>query len=400
MAAAGLLLGATVVRLWYLLVHGGAYFMGRDDQNYLMSALQWMNHGVFSYGATEPNAFVMPGYPALIALALKAGTYDRIRALLGLQLFQLALWTAAGFVLYRIGRRWGTPWIGFLATLIYVAYLPGWTLNATMMTEGVFVPFQVFVLAAALRLFDRASLGCAALLGLLLAATIYVRPQITPWIVVALGVGVLWRRITVRRALQSLAVIALIGAVCLAPWWIRNYRSLGERFVPFAESSGNPLLLGTFIGGIPAEEDLEKMGYFERWYRDKQDRELAIGRIKDGFTNRPWRHLRWYFVEKPLVMWTKVTYGAPYYETIAGIPQRWTLVGHYVLLGLAAIGTWVYRRNTAVALAASMVIYHVALCVVFLSSGRYAAPSIPFVCLLAGFGLWALWGSRGRSIRR
>ena len=99
----------------------------------------------------------------------------------------------------------------------------------------------------------------------------------------------------------------LAFTIVMAPWWIRNYAEYGI-FVPLAESSGNPLLQGTYIGynQTPDKTVLYRLGK-NALETNIIEVEVAKRRIIEGFKNDFPGYLKWYTIDKTYLLWTIFT---------------------------------------------------------------------------------------------
>ncbi len=201
-------------------------------------------------GAVTYAAHYPVGYPALIAALYAVFGPSPAVAML----FNAALGAGAVVATYWLGaefcaRRWACA--GALLTAVHpslVLYTPA------IMTEGVTAALYVIATWVACRWARAAGLGWGWLLGLILGATLLVRPQ-SLLLVPVLGVVAAYgnrgpdrARPRAERILSSfwfraVMVTGVALAVC-APWTARNCQRMG-RCVLVSANGGWNLLIGT-----------------------------------------------------------------------------------------------------------------------------------------------------------
>ena len=220
-----------------------------------------------------PSAFMMPGYVAFLYPFLAVTEIEVRNALI---LFVQALIGAGGvFLMFRFtdryaGRREALVAAAVMACLPEFVYASG-SYTPTVLFHLMFLALLPVVYGLWAGHTLRSELGA----GALLAALIYIRPEIALFAAVCLVALLLGRR--QRVALHVGAVIVIL----LLPWQIRNAVVFHE-WIPFTTSGGlnffrghNSLELGTFaddailqgFSGLPRgsgfEPELSRL-YFRR----------------------------------------------------------------------------------------------------------------------------------------
>jgi len=379
-----LLLALTLLlKIILVLAAGTGFDYHSDDREYLRSARILLEQGVLTYNdPSRPTAFITPAYPGFLALVLKAVGTDGIRAAQAARILQAIMITAALWLLYRLGSRLFSERVALLAVLLCSLYPPLWLISNLLFTESLFILALFLLLAAALRAEDKPTLGHALAFGLAWAAAVYVRPTIALWPGLFFLLLAGRRRIPFGRLLRCGLAAALVFALCLAPWWVRNERVSGGEFIPLTKSSGNPLLLGTYPWTVPAlflDEQRTWHATDNLWVNDELDTRHAVERLKDGFTHRFWVYASWYTVGKFLLFWGDVFYWLP----LPGIPLPVAVAAHYLLLIPGFIGLYRSRRSRDAVTLISLLGYFSLLHMIYLSHSRYALPLMPLVILFA-----------------
>jgi hypothetical protein len=187
----------------------------------------------------SPTAFRPPIYPSALAVVQALGggwTTERVLgALLGVVtvllvfLISLRLW----------GRR-----IAIVAGAIAAVFPPLVALNASLLSEVLFLPLTLASLLAVLVFRDTRRLRWAAAAGLLCGLAALTRTSGLPVVLaIATGAWVLRPRLS-RAALSAPAVVVLAAIVAISPWVIRNTVEF-HRFIGLTTATGFALA-GTY----------------------------------------------------------------------------------------------------------------------------------------------------------
>ncbi len=374
-----ILLLSLVLKAVLILAAGAKYDLASDDRSYVETARVWAQTGVFTHDEpTRPTVFIMPGFPAFLTLlySLMGGGFAFEQVV---RLLQSAIISAALFVFFEVGRRVFSDRASLVALIVAAFYPPFWLMGNLILTEALFLLPLSLMLWAAVRILDAPSLGLAALFALAWAGSIYVRPAVAVWPGLFFLLLIYWRCAPPRLLVKAAAVALSLLALALAPWWFRNYRATGH-FVPLTKSSGNPLLLGTFIGGGPPD-DVQVRWYTvdDPWANDDLDLARAKQRIREGFRDHFREYLAWYTYGKFREFWKMY-----YWRPIAGIPDPVVSLWHKAVCLMGLIGMWLSRRSKPAIAMISLLLYVTVLHMIYLGHGRYSAPFMPIVILFAG----------------
>jgi hypothetical protein len=204
-------------------------------------------HG-FSFGtawwpgvqADQPTAFWSYLYTLYLALVYALFGHAPLVA----RLIQATLVGAAmPWLTWRIGRRIFGPRPALIAAGISAVYFYFILYAASLMSEALYIVAVLWTVDAAMRL--AAALGDAGAsagrrwrlgleLGLAMGVTLLLRQAIGPFLaVLALWfLWLAWRRGWLRRALGPLAAAAVLMALLLLPFVVRNYRAFGVVGMP------------------------------------------------------------------------------------------------------------------------------------------------------------------------
>ncbi len=338
-------------------------------------------------GSARPTAFYPVGYPAALALALRAVGDATVAAALVNLLAALAAATAVVLVAARAdGERAATR-----AGLAYALY-PGAVLwCGAAMTEtlhGALLALALAALCAPQRPRHRAVGRFAA--GLALGAATLVRPQSLLLLPLA---GLAAR--SARGRLAALALAALGAAAVVAPWTARNCAQL-DACALVSTNGGSNLLIGTFPdarGGYrrpaPADGCADVRGEVQRdrcmsavargRIREAPGRWLALAGLKLGGTFL-WEHDPASYLRGE----RRDRFGAaPYGALVALCTAAWWALLAAAWRGLgrasASEASAVATRFAVGALAATAFTHGV-----FLGADRYHLVVVPLLCVTAG----------------
>jgi hypothetical protein len=237
------LLAAVVLRLTILLVFDDVFAFERTgaihgSDAYDAYAQNLLDTGVYGRELGVPDAAIPPLYSYALA-----GVYGLLgRGFIPVGLLHILLDAASIVMLYHIGQRLlpHGEWAGALAGLFYAAY-PYLIFQNLTLIDTPFFMFWLHALVLGLVLlrereqFDRGTLLLALLTGLILGFSVLARP-ITPPLAMLAAVWFLFR-LNLWQTILRLLPVALVSAVVLAPWIIRNY-AVFEAFVPMTTTSG------------------------------------------------------------------------------------------------------------------------------------------------------------------
>lgn len=250
------LVGGVVLRLLFIFrfpaLTGDSFVYGDIAKN-------WLQHGIYGLSGTNeisPTSIRLPGYPAFLAFVFAIFGIEHYRAALVLQMV-VDLGTC--FLIVDVARRLFSERAAKVAFLLssWCPFLANYT--AAVLTESWEIFFTALALDLAIVGLDGTRsvpwVGC----GLAAGAAMLLRPDgglLLAGIEVYLGLLFLRPRQTEgpnSPVLRS-AVIVLIAAIApLAPWTVRNLRTLGE-FQPLAPRYAN-------------EKNAFVPRGFERWVR-------------------------------------------------------------------------------------------------------------------------------------
>lgn len=347
--------------------------MPHDSLNYDKMVIQLLEDGIYAYNDTEPNAFVTPGYPLFLTAIYWLVDYQNHDPLPWVRMVQVILSLLSIWLIYRITKELSNDIIGLMAALISAVYAPFVWANGAVLTEvlGIFL-FLSYILMQ-IKTFRSQTWTSALISGILLGLTVLVRPEFMPLLVVNYLFYWLWKKR--KGQILKLFVISAAGLILvMMPWWIRNIVSLDEWVITATQS--NPFKAGTYPYKNYDDGLVNPEG--------KTEMEVAIERLKVGFTTKPWLFIKWYTVGKLQYIYQNVYSGGghtPYYNVIPSLNPNY-LHRFLVFFGFISILAVLRRWKQMATLLAVIVIVMTLIRLGFVPEYRYNVMSMPLIIIL------------------
>jgi 4-amino-4-deoxy-L-arabinose transferase-like glycosyltransferase len=174
-----------------------------------------------------PTAWVVPGYPLILALLFQLfGVYSGGAALAAF-LLNSVLSGLTCVLVYRLAREWFDDRVGVLAAALLAVYPPSiWHAISTIWDTTLFT----LCLMALLLLVKRLKGGgpwALATIGSLAGLTVLINPAVVSFYGAALLYLFVTRPEIRRRPFRAAATLAAVPALVIAPWVVRNWYALG-----------------------------------------------------------------------------------------------------------------------------------------------------------------------------
>ena len=206
-----------------------------DEADYFTLA-QHLAAGIgYVDAAGTPTAYRPPGYPYLMALFA-----TKSQGVVFLKVLNVAFLVGSMLVLRHLIAT-TTPQVGWLAGGAVLAY-PVWLYAAsTLYPQTLCMLLLLSLVALLLRRSNYWTTMCVC--GLLLGGLILIAPSfqlLAPFLGLYIVFG---GPFDLRRNVLAAMVFALVSAVTISPWLLRNHQVFGQ-FVPVATNGGVNLLLG------------------------------------------------------------------------------------------------------------------------------------------------------------
>ena len=226
-----------------------------DTPTYEQPALALLEDGEFSRSPQDqrPEFLRTPGYPAFIATVYLV--FGQSHA--ALLLMQVFLSTVTVLVVYLLGARMWSVWVGLLAAAMTVFEPLQWYSAGTMLSETLDTLLLMVVVATGFIMFtqEKPKLRWPFLLGLAIATATMVRPvtYYLPLFVIALVTyQAVRRRVTLRHGARMIAVFLLPVIVIIGGWQLRNHEAVDSWRFSAVEAKNVDLFRAA---GVVADED-------------------------------------------------------------------------------------------------------------------------------------------------
>ncbi|PYI53121.1 ArnT family glycosyltransferase [Paenibacillus flagellatus] len=375
-AALGVILTlALALRLHYVLNETYAP-VEWDQLEYTKLAIQLLEHGFYAYRDTVPNTLVTPGFPMLLVAVYALFGYDAANpasmdSYMAVRVLNCFMSVGAIGFLYLIGTRLFHRFAGLLAALFAAVYAQYVWACSLILTEVPFLLAFTAFLYMQVRVVQDNRLRDHAIMGLLLAAVVLIRPNTLPLAVVPYLF--LWARHRKPFA-KEIGYAAAAFVLLMSPWWIRNGMTF-HAFIPVARGeAGNPFLGGTdpyFRGTID----------WTRVNAMSGEEQMAEGlrRIKQGLIDDPWLWIKWFTVGKFAVFFNHLWVG-PYQVFV----PDWYFAAlrrlHFLLVYAGWFTLLTLRTRSLRLLFANLALF-LGIHLLFIPVDRYSFGMMPFLML-------------------
>jgi 4-amino-4-deoxy-L-arabinose transferase-like glycosyltransferase len=221
-----LLLRALLPTFAYLYTRDITIFQSPDTKTYVVPAQELLaHHRFFAHGA--PEIFRTPGYPVLLIPGLIAGHLQPVTILL-----QILLSCFTVYMVYRMAQLlFNSERVAIAAAALYAIEPLSVVYTGLILTETLFAALVMLWLYLLLRYLSRPTLRDLLLSGILLAASVYVRP-VGYFLPVIIALGLLpWILLSAQQNKQRLiahvAAFVIVSFGLTALWQLRNGEETG-----------------------------------------------------------------------------------------------------------------------------------------------------------------------------
>jgi 4-amino-4-deoxy-L-arabinose transferase-like glycosyltransferase len=242
--AAALVLVALAIRVIFVLATPD-YTLVHDAIDYDRHAVSIANGHGFALSYGRPTAFRPPAYPIFVAgVYTLVGTEDKAERIEAARLANAVVGTGIVALIALIALQlWG--WReGLVALALGTAYVPLILVGQSVMSEPLFVLCLLGAIACVLRAGPyRWVIAAGVLTGLAILGRANAIILLAPLAIA------LWKR---PRRLGPPVALAVVAALTVAPWTIRNYSTF-HAFVPVSTQLGSALA-GTYNSEAKADK--------------------------------------------------------------------------------------------------------------------------------------------------
>ncbi len=386
----GILAASLAIRLAFLAGRHSPPFSDMID--YDGRALLLLHEHTFQTGTTYGATYHGPAYIVFLA-AIYGITGHHWWAV---YLVQSLLSSATLLGIYLLARRLLSPRVAMLALVLSAAYAPFLAYAHVLMPETFFITLLVLSTYAFARGVHDDSGVWLGLSGILCGIAALTRSEalllpIVFFLWIALSPG---RWPALRRLGPGLALLVLSMALVLTPWTARNYLDQ-QQFIPGNTVGGLNLLIGNHPGADgffdeapvwsdPAVQTALSEGKREAALDDvflKQALAWIWSHPADFVALTGWRVLL--FLAAP-DDWLISGIGSNNLDAMSGVQRVYT----WALMFLALVGGFAgLRRRRETLLPLLIFLYILGVVSLFYFQARYRLPAMPFVIMLAAYGV-------------
>lgn len=320
-----ILLLAFILRLIVLMNYGIEFSLNSDDIGYKKSAINLIETGKLTYhDPTEPTVHIMPGMSILLGIVYLIFGYGNVGIFLA-KLLMICCGVSSVLGTYVVADKiTGNKMIANISALLLAVYIPQLVTDNLLLSESPYTAGMLFLIYFSLLLVERKRLRYLIFLTVFYLFCLFLRPTVALYPLI-FAIYLIYKRYPIKLLIKHGSVAAILIVLCLAPWWIRNYMVF-DKFIPLSESTGNPMLLGSFQGvGYPNEltldetvNEIEASNSITTWFeRFQLQKMVAKERISEWFNNNPKEFLYSYLVLKPKIMWSYAFYWIPIFDISA-----------------------------------------------------------------------------------
>ncbi|OGZ47406.1 MAG: hypothetical protein A3J54_02360 [Candidatus Ryanbacteria bacterium RIFCSPHIGHO2_02_FULL_45_13b] len=192
--------------------------IGADSGGYISTAHVLLEEGRFaSPGESDPQSYLMPGYPLLLAFIFSLGG-----DLPSVIVLQALLAGFSAVLVYYIGRHIA-PMVGLIAAWIFVFDPISIFYSTTILTETFFM-FLIFLTVWVFLHLFKGAWGGMVVVGLLTGLSVYVRPNAIMFPLVFILILLVWKDglWTWKQTILRCAVLGTTAFLVVFPWMLRN----------------------------------------------------------------------------------------------------------------------------------------------------------------------------------
>lgn len=394
-----------------------------DSESYWTMAEKIASGQPYQYGSPDSKVFRAPVYPLFLAPFTSLEThlhFPRRTAAMAARVAGCILGTGAIWLIFLSANQLAGYRAGLCAAILATCYPGAIGMSVFLLSEAVYCPLMLLVLYFWVRFltaFTRPPmLRWIVFAGIASGLATLARPSWLLW--APMWVGLLWLILYIGKRkqpdshvdanasyfdfwLKPLVCFAVVMALTMSPWWVRNYYATGC-FVPTTLQVG-PSLYDSLHEGATGASD-EGMAFslpFENQLRQeyREDAESFGGVPFEYELNRRLANaaIDWALknpsdvLRLSLVKFEKTWNPWPRARELGGNGVRVAEAIVYSLIVVLAVFAWYAKRDLRAAMLvyASPVLYFALLHSVFVGSVRYRQPAILALCILGGIG--AAW---------
>jgi 4-amino-4-deoxy-L-arabinose transferase-like glycosyltransferase len=386
-----ILFAGFVLRLaWALLVP-----MNPTSDSAAYDELAWniATTGAYQWNTGELTAYWPVGTPFVYSLPFRLFGHHYAAPVA----LNLLAGTASIALVMLVARNWVSDAAALTAGTLYAVWPSQIELTSIMASEPFFNLAVLLAMWAAFAARIRSWAAKGGVAGLFLAAASFIRPVALP-LVLILPLALLWSRVRLGQAATFALSAALLMALCISPWTLRNASVLGEPVLvstngpPVMWMGNNPQATGEYV---PYPEDTRHLSDVERSH-------VLGARARVFMLNHPVRTVE-LALKKLVLTHDRETIGIVWNQDVLE-----PAIGPRGILAAKLVSTAYWLAVLALAVAGAAIVlarerwrglihpalltwaYFAALHAITLANDRYHFPSIPYIATLAAIAAVAL----------
>lgn len=363
-----------------------------DSAIYETTAWNFSQGAGFNYTPGISDAYREPGYSFFFISPM----YFIVgRSILAIQIAQALLSALTAVLIIKLGSRYLTPSVGYIAASMYAIYPAIIVNNGEVMTEGFFMFLMTAFIFSALRAMDKRSYTWISIAAILLGMAALTRIVVIPLIlgfVIILAIQVHNWRFTWRAGLLFISIAMAI----YSPWVVRNYNAF-DRFVLGRTGGGEIIWTGSYIpwdgdwqGYIWPLTEYQGGNYFDH-------DAFMVNLAKKNIQADP-AGVLWLWLKKPLKIFVQpegfgysLNHGAFKGNMSYTILVVTLSIVHLTILFFVVVGIWHVRKYRIFALVTLAYLGYFLIVYMPLNGiPRYAVPLYPIILLYAALGFVSL----------
>ncbi len=391
----GIIIAALLIRVAFVMVNGSNMFLGdldkfdNDDVKYIRSGMILLEEQklVYKY-PDQATAFIGPVLPMILALVFTVFGSD-MNGIIAFQVLQAIIGTLSVGLVYVLGRDFFNKKIGIIASLIYALEPTAVRNTGYILTETIFTFLLLLMVVIALRALKSKTIKNYVVFGIIWAIASLLKSAVSLLFGV-IFVAMIFYKYKPREILKYSVVTCAVFVIVMSPWWVRNYTQF-NRFIPFTASTGNPMILGTFLYNKVDKYDLR--GYiYGKTEIEQNDIEVRVAkeRITRKFKEDFWQYAYWYTIGKTIFFWKDSFYWKR-------LPlNNWDYIIfpavhmiHYTLLILGIIGIilCIIKDFKKAILPLGIISYMNLIHLPFFVMSRYSFPVMTIMIIMGAYGI-------------
>lgn len=356
--------------------------MNNDDVKYIRTAWNLLDRGIFSYKHVDkPTVYIMPGLSFILSFFIFI--FGKFSGIVAFRIFQALIQTLSLYILYLIAKRLFNRGTAIIAVLLNLAYIPELWVPNIILTECIFKFLVLLLIYLSILAVEKKQGWYYVLAGAVWGFTALFRPTIAAYPIVVLVMWIIYKY-KISSMVKFSIITLLMFSIIMSPWWIRNYR-LFDKFIPFTLSTGNPMLQGTYLNYDQSINHTEYITTEDEIQNNKIEIDTAKYRIKTYGAKEPLKYLKWYTVDKTILLWC-----TPFYwKEIYNIKLKWVTLYHLIIIFIALAGIFLFirdeRKNNNGYLLIFLIIYFTLMHLPYYAFSRYSYPIMFSMIIFAAY---------------